>query len=1545
VLSEKGMEQCRKQTNDTFGFFENRSPYLQSVQLNMPVREGTAYFEVLISTTSTKDSYLQIGAVVASSSVHIQHCPLSAISTPGVCLGVGSSKGSYAVDGIDDPAYPSMRWVDGTSKQHGKMTFKSGTVVGVLLDVQNKRISYFLNGDFVGPIINQDPKVSWAEGLCPAFSFLPGQAFMLNVGQKPFIHGQEYQSVLSAYFPTPDNGICRVYDEDWLQWVGTDVGEIIYENPRDEIVRQYCNTLRYVLNQSTRDDSLDVSVGLPSQSCETTIPSRVELLMKFASSALPVFKLLPRDVALSRLKSFQIGYPEVRSTEDEYIIGSLKQLQPSRGSSEVSIWLRRPEEEIGLDMTSRLLDEAVVRVVSKSNMAAIFYNMTANRANSRKSKDLFVGRVVKVQKSENLADTQTPEGNGETEGIQLKSFSGRNSVPAGRGSMGLSMSRLTVALSDINVFDLNPTTTKTMSAQTVDIYLASESEVNRISYLKSLVRTAFCGSSRRSEVAHLTARTLRTLAFSVSPGEFESPDEAARALDEQNKYKYERKVDEYVTADEQFTLKAVQDTLTSLGAVPLACYLMSQVDNESLQQEGIELGIFLLELLNKKSQEDFIDVLDRKVTDAPEDIGESCAGFMTSLAETLSRFESNVGGRWGIERLKGLANTTRLLSFLQSLCDGQNISAQDQMVSTTASNGESLVVIIVRILGYVYSDIQTMGVGAIQNNPNELQYLLELAQQILDTLVDSVQGPHLEIQDVMLESGLFTTLQSVFDIVFMLRIAVIRSIEQKNLLPSVDVLTSKLLPDRLKVAQCRKDLPNSVFSEILVSLNDVEKSALEMIRSSAELGAYDDAKSATLANISKYQSILNSFKMDSLIERFKVCWASVVFDPARQLQPYLRKYRAGGYDKSSQSQESEIRESFSKQFKRIMSILRDDTNMSFTPGNIMLGSPEEDKQLFFRLWSLRNKTQVEEDIELAFAHYRNITMVCDNLLDEGFMKSCGDETKTKLHELQDLWNPAISKSSLVSADEAMGFDSYFASIEIIRNRSQLQRIYFPIPADCREQMKNRLVLSEMQNLTDNVKRDSPEKKLDDFLDRSLQVRDVIQQQQYILETSKFRGVFRFVAKFESTFVTITFLLTSYINISLLLNASNHHSKDNFYLPSSIKSALHAAGGIHMILSFILLFNFLMGTALVNINSGFKWKQNVSDGIIALDFLEGIVGNGADAIFEILNALLPKFVWAGFFLATDMKTIYYIAFVLFSVFGFAINPAFFCFHVLDIVMRIPILGYVIQSVTMNIGQVAVTFLLGAVFMWIYAVIAVYNFGYNQYNYGDSPDFEWPSSLASTYWQHLDFGLRGPPIFASYEDDATAKYLFDISYQIFIIVIMVAIITGIIIDTFSDLRAARGEVEDDQENVCFICGLEREVFERNRIKFAEHKDMEHNPWHYLYYQMYLFQKKSSELNALERKLLELMRKQSIEYFPLNKAMCLPQSEQDEEVSDKIDHLKGDIYTLEGKIQQVQDHLLSVSSSIAEIATSMKSMTGGPDSPEESKPTSTPNPPNNT
>ena len=160
---------------------------------------------------------------------------------------------------------------------------------------------------------------------------------------------------------------------------------------------------------------------------------------------------------------------------------------------------------------------------------------------------------------------------------------------------------------------------------------------------------------------------------------------------------------------------------------------------------------------------------------------------------------------------------------------------------------------------------------------------------------------------------------------------------------------------------------------------------------------------------------------------------------------------------------------------------------------------------------------------------------------------------------------------------------------------------------------------------------------------------------------------------------------------------------------------------------------------MTIDTGYKWKAKVRDGIITWEFLESWVGSGADTFFGILCALLPNCLWATCFYLSDIKSWYYLSCVAFSFLGILWSPSFFCYHILDVILHIPILGYVIQSVTMNIGQVVVTFLLGAVFMWIYSVVAVYYFGYNQYTYGDYPeDYIWSSSLASTFLQHMDYG---------------------------------------------------------------------------------------------------------------------------------------------------------------------------------------------------------------
>jgi hypothetical protein len=57
----------------------------------------------------------------------------------------------------------------------------------------------------------------------------------------------------------------------------------------------------------------------------------------------------------------------------------------------------------------------------------------------------------------------------------------------------------------------------------------------------------------------------------------------------------------------------------------------------------------------------------------------------------------------------------------------------------------------------------------------------------------------------------------------------------------------------------------------------------------------------------------------------------------------------------------------------------------------------------------------------------------------------------------------------------------------------------------------------------------------------------------------------------------------------------------------------------------------------------------------------------------------------------------------------------------------------------------------------------------------------------------------------------RFVYDLSFFIIIIVLLMNLVFGIIIDAFGDMRDQRRETEDDISNKCFICGINRLKFE--------------------------------------------------------------------------------------------------------------------------------------
>lgn len=138
---------------------------------------------------------------------------------------------------------------------------------------------------------------------------------------------------------------------------------------------------------------------------------------------------------------------------------------------------------------------------------------------------------------------------------------------------------------------------------------------------------------------------------------------------------------------------------------------------------------------------------------------------------------------------------------------------------------------------------------------------------------------------------------------------------------------------------------------------------------------------------------------------------------------------------------------------------------------------------------------------------------------------------------------------------------------------------------------------------------------------------------------------------------------------------------------------------------------------------------------------------------------------------------------------------------------------------------------------------------------------------------------------------------------------------IIDTFGALRSEDEEKKEDQDNVCFICGLGRETFERERvgkafflkrIEFNEHLHLNHYMWNYVYYIAYLSEKDSTEFSGLESKVWSKYLARSTEFFPQQVALSLMRRNKIEKnvINKKLDIIVSASEDVERRAREIQE-----------------------------------------
>lgn len=119
-----------------------------------------------------------------------------------------------------------------------------------------------------------------------------------------------------------------------------------------------------------------------------------------------------------------------------------------------------------------------------------------------------------------------------------------------------------------------------------------------------------------------------------------------------------------------------------------------------------------------------------------------------------------------------------------------------------------------------------------------------------------------------------------------------------------------------------------------------------------------------------------------------------------------------------------------------------------------------------------------------------------------------------------------------------------------------------------------------------------------------------------------------------------------------------------------------------------------------------------------------------------------------------------------------------------------------------------------------------------------------------------------------------------FYITVILLIMNMVNGIIISTFSQIREEFENKEKDKEDVCFICSRERSTFEKKKRSFDIHIKSEHNQDNYINFLVTLLLTKTTDMNSDQSYIYECFMNKDIALFPVEKTTFLPNDDEEEE-----------------------------------------------------------------
>eukprot|EP00981_Chlorochromonas_danica_P002880 scaffold572_cov163-Ochromonas_danica.AAC.10 len=160
----------------------------------------------------------------------------------------------------------------------------------------------------------------------------------------------------------------------------------------------------------------------------------------------------------------------------------------------------------------------------------------------------------------------------------------------------------------------------------------------------------------------------------------------------------------------------------------------------------------------------------------------------------------------------------------------------------------------------------------------------------------------------------------------------------------------------------------------------------------------------------------------------------------------------------------------------------------------------------------------------------------------------------------------------------------------------------------------------------------------------------------------------------------------------------------------------------------------------------------------------------------------------------------------------------------------------------------------------------------------------------------------------------RFYLDISYFLIVNIGMLNLIGGVIITTFGQLRENKAARVEDTEGVCFICNIDKQIFDRASDEpdgFRTHVKIDHNMWNYLYFIFMLWEQDRDDDDGLEQYVRRAIEANEITWFPMHKAIRLNQAATKEEslLNDLVNKSKSSETNIANKLDKFQTDINTV------------------------------------